>query len=368
MTEGRRPFRPPWWPENEPFPPAGPAWRRRRGHFVRRVGLILVAFFLLTFLATALAAVLFSGRFGPAHHRTFGPLIGLLALLLLFFLFGGVGRVVRRTAQPLGDVMEAADRVSAGQYDVRVRERGSPEVRRLARSFNSMTQRLGASEELRRNLLADVAHELRTPLSIIQGNAEAMLDGVYAADAAHLEPLLDEARVMSRLLDDLQTLSTAEAGVLALHREPVEPAQLVEDAASAFRPEAESLGVAVEVDVADGLPLIQADRVRVGEILANLMTNSLRATSRGGSVRISAELADGERGVAFSVADTGPGIPPEVLPHVFERFVKAGPSGGAGLGLAIAKGLVESHGGEISAESRPGEGTRMRFVLPVAEA
>src|SRR5207249_1154884 len=126
------------------------------------------------------------------------------------------------------------DRVAAGDYQARVREAGFPEMRRLARSFNQMTERLGSNEQRRRDLLADIAHELRTPLSVIQGHTEGMLDGLYPADAAHLEPLLEETKVMARLLDDLQTLSTAEAGALKLHRELVQPGHLVEDAVAAF--------------------------------------------------------------------------------------------------------------------------------------
>ena len=342
-------------------------WRFRRGHFVRRIGLVLAAFFALTFVTSSLAAALISGAFGLGHRRGFAFTAGIAGLALLFFGFVAFGRAVRRTTQPLGEVMEAADRVAAGQYDVGVDERGSGEMRRLARSFNAMTERLRSSEEQRRNLLADVAHELRTPLSIIQGNTEAMLDGLYPADRPHLEPVLEEARVMARLLEDLRVLSTAEAGVLPLHRETVEPSQLVEDAAAAFRSEAESAGIDLSFRISGAVRPLDVDPVRIGEVLANLLSNALRATASGGTVIVSTEPWQGDAAVAFAVEDSGPGIPPEVLPHVFERFVKAGPSGGAGLGLAIAKSLVEAHGGEISVDSRPGRGTRMRFVLPAAE-
>src|SRR6266540_3557785 len=212
MPEETR-FRPPWWPEGEPFPPAGPnAWRGMRGHFARRVGLVVAAFFALMFLANALAWALFPG-FGRPGHRGFAPLVGILGIGLLIALVAA-GRAVRRFGRPVGEVMEAASRVAAGDYEGRVGEQGPREMRRLARSFNAMTKRLQANEEQRRNLLADVAHELRTPLSVIQGGAEGMLDGLYPIDRAHLEPLLEETRVMSRLLDDLQVLSTAEAGTL----------------------------------------------------------------------------------------------------------------------------------------------------------
>jgi two-component system OmpR family sensor kinase/two-component system sensor histidine kinase BaeS len=233
-------------------------------------------------------------------------------------------------AAPIGEVMEAADRVAGGDYSTRVQVRGPGEVGRLANAFNQMTERLQVNETQRRALLADVAHELRTPLSVIRGNVEGMLDGVYPPDQAHLGPLLEETAVMARLLDDLQTLSTAEAGVLRLHRERVDPAALATDA------------------------------------LANLLTNAIRHTPAGGSVRVVVE--PDPAGVAVVVADTGPGIDPGDLAHVFGRFVKSADSGGAGLGLAIARSLVEAHGGRITAQSAPGQGTVMRFSLPSVDS
>jgi signal transduction histidine kinase len=358
-------FRPPWWPENEPFPPrGGPPWGWKRARFARRVAFGAAIFFALLFATSALAVALVSGALGLGHHRGLAVFAGIAGLGLLF---GGVAlaaRIVRRTAVPLSDVMEAADRVAAGEYGVRIDERGSREMRRLARSFNAMTERLGTSEEQRRILLADVAHELRTPLSVIQGNAEGMLDGLYPPDRAHLEPVVEEIRVMSRLLDDLQTLSTAEAGVLRLHRQSADPGDLVEDAAAAYRPQAEASGVRLDAIVSKGLPTLDVDPVRIGEVLANLLSNAVRATPPGGTVTVSGEPAEDGHRVAFTVQDTGTGIPPEALPHVFDRFLKSSDSGGAGLGLAIAKSLVEAHGGEITAASQPGKGTTMRFVLP----
>jgi signal transduction histidine kinase len=356
-------FRPPWWPENEPFPPQGPrAWRGARRHFARRLFIGVALFLLLVFAANALAVAVFSG-FGRHGHRGFGPVVAILGFGLIVALVAA-GRAVRRLARPVGALMEAADRVAAGDYDARVPERGQGELRRLTRSFNAMAQRLQAHEEQRRNLLADVAHELRTPLSVIQGNAEGMLDGLYPMDRAHLVPLLEEAKVMSRLLDDLHTLSTAEAGALRLHTEPVEPGTLVEDAADAFRAAAQSVGVSLESRVAQSLLPLEVDPTRIGQVLANLLSNALRHTPSGGSVLISAEPEPGGDGIAFAVTDAGSGIPADLLPHVFDRFVKASGSGGAGLGLAIAKSLVEAHGGTITAQSSPGEGTTIRFTIP----
>ncbi|HKQ00292.1 MAG TPA: HAMP domain-containing sensor histidine kinase, partial [Actinomycetes bacterium] len=305
--------------------------------------------------------------FGPGEggRGWSGPPFFLIILGLLGVAFLA-GRAVRRVAAPIGDVMEAADRVAGGDYSTRVRVRGPGEVGRLASSFNQMTERLQASETQRRALLADVAHELRTPLSVIRGNVEGMLDGVYPPDEAHLGPVLEETAVMARLLDDLQTLSTAEAGVLRLHRERIDPAALAQDAAAALRSRADRAGVGLDCRADGPVPEVDVDPVRIGEVLANLLTNAIRHTPSGGSVRVVVEPAPG--GVAFTVADTGPGIDARDLPHVFDRFVKSADSGGAGLGLAIARSLVEAHGGRITAESTHGQGTTMRFVVPAVES
>ena len=357
--------RPPWWPEGEPFPPAWGGGRRR---FARRVGLVVALVLGFFFVAGGFAwRWSGGGGFGPwAGGRGWsGPPFPLIILGLLGVAFLA-GRAVRRMAAPIGDVMEAADRVAGGDYSTRVQVRGPGEVGRLASSFNQMTERLQASETQRRALLADVAHELRTPLSVIRGNVEGMLDGVYPPDEAHLGPVLEETAVMARLLDDLQTLSTAEAGVLRLHRERIDPAALAQDAAAAFRSRADRAGVGLDCRAAGPVPEVDVDPVRIGEVLANLLTNAIRHTPSGGAVRVVVEPAPG--GVAFTVADTGPGIDARDLPHVFDRFVKSADSGGAGLGLAIARSLVEAHGGRITAASAPGQGTTMRFVLPAVES
>lgn len=357
---GRGGFRPPWWPEGEPFPPHGPmAWRGMRRRFARRIALFFAAFVGLVFLLGYLASRFFDEGLDGRDGRPF-PFFGVLALVLVVVL---VGRWLRRTAGPIGRVMEAADRVAGGDYSVRVAEWGSRDVRRLVRAFNQMAERLESDESRRRELLADVAHEVRTPLSVIRGDLEGMLDGVYPADPAHLGRIVEETRVMGRLLEDLQTLSTAEAGALRLHREPVDAAFLVEDALGAFAGRAEAMGVALVAAVADGLPELRVDRVRIGEVLSNLLANALRHTPRGGS--ISVEAAAGEGVVVFTVRDTGEGIPEVDLQRIFDRFVRGHDSGGSGLGLAIARSLVLAHGGTIVAESDPGRGTSIRFSLPV---
>jgi len=325
----------------------------------RRFVLRFAVFFLLFLVAVVIVNVLaFHGLTG-APRRRFVP-VGAVVLLVL----GGLAllRGVHGFAGPVGDVMEAADRVAEGDYSAHVEERGPREIRSLGRSFNEMTERLRTNEDRRRNLLADVTHELRTPLAVMQANIEGLLDGVYAADREHLALILHETQMMSRLLEDLQTLSTAEAGSLRLHREMITPATLVGEAIAAFQIAAADAGVSLDGRVADGQPPIPVDRLRVAEIFTNLLSNALRHTPRGGSVVVEASaVADA---IAFTVSDSGSGIPADELDHVFDRFSKAADSEGAGLGLAIAKGLVVAHRGEISVTSPHGNGTTVRFSLP----
>jgi two-component system sensor histidine kinase BaeS len=327
-----------------------------RRHFVRKF--VLGSAFLIATIVTF--AVLVGGAIagGPGHGRPFG-LVGLVLVALAVFL---IARAGRRVAAPVADVMEAADRVAAGDYETRVQERGPREVQRLGRAFNEMAERLGTNEPRRRQLLADVTHELRTPLSVIQANLEALIDGLYPIDDAHLRPVLEETKVMARLLDDLQTLSTAEAGVLTLHREPTDPRQLIDTAVHAFTARAEEAGVRLETRGADSLPEIDVDRLRVGEVLSNLLSNALRHTPAGGEIVVEAHSTEDR--VEFSISDTGTGIAQEHLPHVFDRFSRAPDSPGAGLGLTIAKTLVEAHGGQVRVESGPA-GTTFAFTLPV---
>jgi signal transduction histidine kinase len=263
------------------------------------------------------------------------------------------------------DLIDAAGQVEAGDLSAHVPEHGPRELRALARAFNAMLERLRLDETERRRLLADLTHELRTPVSVIQGNLEAMVDGVYPADESHLTPVLDETRVLSRLIDDLRTLTLAESGALVLHRESTDLGVLAGEVVAAFRPQAEAAGVILRAEVADDVPLVDVDPLRIREVLTNLTSNALRHTPGGGSVRILVSLdAEGKRTV-LSVADTGRGILPEDLPRVFDRFYKSDDSTGSGLGLAIAKNLVTAHGGEIRAESTLGQGSTVRFMLPL---
>jgi signal transduction histidine kinase len=224
-----------------------------------------------------------------------------------------------------------------------------------------MTARLHANEEQRRHLLADVAHELRTPLSVVRGNLEGMLDGVYPRDDAQLTAIIEQTAHMTRLLEDLRTLSLAEAGTLQLFLEPTDIGELIADVVAAFRAKADAAGVAL-IASTSSVSDIDVDPTRLREVLENLVTNALRYTPADGTIRIDA--TPNETGVTITVADTGTGISPTILPVLFQRFAKSADSGGSGLGLGIAKRLIDAHGGTISAESEPGHGTTIRIWLP----
>jgi two-component system sensor histidine kinase BaeS len=352
-------FRPPWWPEDEPFPPRGD-WREMRRMFFRRIAIAAVFFFGFLLVVGWISALVFHGGWGgPRGPRPFPGLFLLLGLAFVGFVV--LGRAVRRTAGPIGDVMDAASKVANGDYSARAPVHGPQDVRDLADAFNEMAAKIEAGEGQRRNLVADVTHELRTPLAVIQGRIEGMLDEVYVPDREHLGLVLQQTQVLGRLLDDLSLLSKAEAGALRLERERVGPSELVNAAVAAYRAEAEERGVAIRAVVSGDLPTVDVDRIRIGEVLSNLLTNAVRYTPSGGTITVSADRA--AEGVAFAVADTGAGIPAEDLPHVFDRFAKSSDSRGSGLGLAIARSLVQAHGGAISARS-DASGTTIRFVLP----
>jgi signal transduction histidine kinase len=303
-----------------------------------------------------------------------------LALPLLAVALGT--RMFRSFATPVAGVMAAADAVADGDLSVRLDESGSRDFRQLARSFNHMTRELEQAERRRRNLTADVAHELRTPLHIIQGNLEGILDGVYEPTAGHIQATLDETALLGRLVEDLNTLSLAEAGQLELVREPVDVAELLADVRTSFSGQAEAAEITLEIGDGgsqeagpeeSGLqkPLIvSADVGRLDQVLSNLVANAIRHTPAGGAVTLGAQpLAPLAAGVRLSVSDTGAGIPPEGLPYVFDRFWRGDPSrshkeGSLGLGLAIAQQLVEAHGGRIRVESELGQGTTFTVELP----
>jgi signal transduction histidine kinase len=329
---------------------------------VRRVALVLAAVLFLSALgAASLVSMLIGGRGLGEMTRHLSPIFA--AAVAGLFLAALLFAAVRRVGIPLGDIVEAAGRIAEGDYSARVREHGPPSLRMVGGAFNSMAARLGLQDRQRRHLMADIAHELRTPLSVIQGRLEGLLDGVYPRDDARLNEVLEETRILARLVEDLRTLANAESGMLALQREPTDAAILIQDVVSSLSPEADRRRVSLRVDVPSDLPLLSIDPLRIREVLANLLSNALPHTPAGGGVSITARVVD--QRLVVTVADTGSGIATEDLPRIFDRFYKGVQSRGSGLGLTIARNLVTAHGGEISAESRPGQGTTITFTLPL---
>ena len=268
---------------------------------------------------------------------------------------------------PLQRLVGAARAVAAGDLRRRIEPRGPKETRELAQAFNQMAEALAEAEQRRRSFTADIAHELRTPLSVLQANLSAMLDGVYMPTKEELAALYDESLRLNRLVQDLFQLAAFDAGQMQLEVEPVNLGRLLEGTVRVFQPAADAKGLAVSTDWPADL-VVKGDRNRLGQVLTNLLTNSLRHTDPGGVIRVSARAVDGMAEV--TVQDNGEGIAPDDLPHVFDRFWRAERSrsrdyGGAGLGLAIAKQLIEAMGGSIGAESQPGGGARFWFTLPL---
>jgi len=352
--------RPPWWPDNEPWPPHAPG---RGGYvtrmrFFRRFALLAAVMMLCAVFGVAALGWLTATSLGIiSSERRAAPM-----LLLAAGLVGAVGAVaaivvlagaLRRVGGPLAAVMEAADRVAAGDYTARVAERGPPPIRALARAFNTMTLRLQDHDRLRRDLMADIAHELRTPLTIIQGRLEGLLDGVYPRDEAQLQQLLEETHVLSRLVDDLRTLAL---------REPTDVAALAGDVVRALAGEAGKAAVTMTIEAPADLAPIEIDPVRIREVIGNLLSNALRHTPAGGSVTVSVTAIGGD--VSVEVRDTGTGMTPADLAQAFDRFYKGAQSRGSGLGLTIARSLVAAHGGQIQASSAAGGGMRISFTLP----
>jgi two-component system OmpR family sensor kinase/two-component system sensor histidine kinase BaeS len=291
-----------------------------------------------------------------------------VGIVFVFFVLGLAflaARNIRRMSRPLDELVEASNKVAEGDYSVRVEERGPSETRSLLHGFNSMAERLQRHHEQRQNMLADVSHELRTPITVIQGNVEGILDGMYPADEARLRSILEETQILSRLVDDLRTMALAESGSLQLRREPVDLAPVVREVLAGFDGQVHEKEINVELQLAD-VETVNVDPLRVREVLTNLLSNAFRYTPRGGEVRVGlTETKTGEEGSAtLFVQDSGPGIESADLPHIFDRFYKSSDSGGMGLGLSIARYLVEAHGGRIWAESETGKGTKISFTLP----
>jgi signal transduction histidine kinase len=296
--------------------------------------------------------------------------------LVAGLLAAGISLVVARwlargMTQPLRDMASAARRMETGDYTTRVHTRSRDEVGQLAAAFNRMSAELQNLEQSRRDLVANVSHELKTPIAAIRAHLENLLDGVEHPDRQTLQVMLSQTERLSRLIEQLLELSRLESGELPLQREDVPLAPLVTQVLSEIDVARSDSGVAVESELPEDLPAVDADRERVHQVLYNLLDNAVRFTPSGGAVTVSAQRHNGS--VEVQVADTGMGIPSEHLPRLFERFYRADPArsredGGTGIGLAIARSVVEAHGGHIRAESELGKGSVFTFDLPVASA
>ncbi len=294
--------------------------------------------------------------------------VWLAALVATVLAFGLSLLIVRTISQPLGRVASAAASVAHGDLTARAPVAGPAEVRSVAEAFNFMADSLDRQETLRRSMLADIAHELRTPLAVMQAQIEALTDGIFPTTPEHLEPLSGQARQLTRLVDDLRMLALADAGRLDLERSAVALPALIANLLAVFARESAAGGVAITSEIPEELPPLDADPVRLRQVLSNLLSNALRHTPPGGTIQVEAHH---EASVArIILSDTGEGIRPEDMPHVFERFYRADRSrsrstGGSGLGLAIARRLTEAHGGAIEAASSPGAGTTVTLTWPL---
>ena len=302
---------------------------------------------------------------GPiSRFLLWGSLVAVaIAIAITFFLS-------RRILAPVKALTLTAKLLGQGDFSQRIHVRDKGEMGELAQAFNSMADDLERAEQLRRDMVADVAHELRTPLTNLTGYLEAVEDGVKKPDKETIRILQDEASLLARLVDELQELSLAEAGELRLDCQTQDMSRLIDQVVTPLRLQVAAKGVSVSVDLPDNLPPVNIDSQRISQVLRNLLDNAVAHTAEGNTVTVTAWQQDNQ--VKVSVADTGEGIPAEELPNIFERFYRVDKSrtratGGSGLGLTIARRLVEAHGGSIEARSEPGKGSLFIFTIPISE-
>jgi two-component system sensor histidine kinase BaeS len=272
--------------------------------------------------------------------------------------------------RPVRDLTRAAQTLASGQLSHRVKVSGDDELASLGKAFNQMAESLQQAEQSRRDMTADIAHELRTPLAVQRAHLEAIQDGIYSLNLESLEPVLQQNHTLARLVEDLRTLALADSGQLTLNRTPNDLAELVGHVVERFKPQASSRQVELHLDpVQASLPRVSFDPVRIEQVITNLVSNALRYTPENGKIRLCLSSQPGQ--VHLQVHDDGPGISPQDLPHIFERFYRAGHSrsreeGGTGIGLAIARQLAEAHGGTLTASNHPQGGAEFTLSLPAA--
>ena len=294
------------------------------------------------------------------QYLLLGAVLALIAALLITLFLS------KRLSAPIHALTVATGRIGAGDFTAKVNSAGSDEVAELVTNFNSMATELSQAEERRRNLIADVAHELRTPVGDIRAYLEAIHDGLMEPNKSNLDSIYEDITLLSRLINDLQLVATADSGRLGLVRQPEDISQVVSNVITTVRLQLDSKKITIKLDLPK-LPQIEIDAQRISQVLRNLLDNALRHTPSGGEITVSIHENSGS--IEVSVSDTGEGIPADDLPHVFERFFRVDKSrarhtGGSGLGLTIAKRLIEAHGGKIRVQSEVGKGSTFTFTIP----
>jgi signal transduction histidine kinase len=350
-------------PEGEPEPPVRPRPADARRRFRRRLLLVAVA----PVVGWLVMAGVVSAATRHWNDRPRGLAFGIGSIAVVA---GAAALASRRISHPVGDLLDAAEQVATGDYGVDVEVRGPRELRLLTETFNEMAARLAANEEQRRRFLADITHELRNPLAVLQSRIEAQMDGVHPRDDHHVASLLEETRRLGHLVDDLHTLALAETGRLVLQQEAVALGVLVEEVVGRHDAQARQRDVALRASIGAELPKTWVDPARVRQVLDNLLANAIRHTPAGGEVLVEVATLPGSGSgdgptVRCRVTDAGPGFRDEQLGQIFDRFKRAGDSRGSGLGLSIARDLVQAHGGMIDASNDPTTGgASVSFTLP----
>ncbi|HCK66562.1 MAG TPA: hypothetical protein DHW49_09870 [Anaerolineae bacterium] len=325
-----------------------------------------------------LVAIFFIGGTAALFYLLFSEYVGVRNIWLLvcgapfvvfIIIIFTIFNLYMRFGKPMENLFNTINAVSEGNLSARVPENKSDMFSELITRFNKMVDELERADKQRRNLTADIAHELRTPLHIIQGNLEGVIDGVYKPTNEHINNTLDETKLLTRLINDLQTLSLAESHQLPLHPTRFLLADLIHDLTSSFSSQAKSLGIHLESNIKDSSSEINADYDRLNQVLSNLISNAIRHTPKDGKILIETESSTSqERSVRIIVKDSGEGIASEDLPFIFDRFWRGDKSRSgrinSGLGLAIAKQLIEAHKGSIEVKSEVGKGSEFIIELP----
>jgi signal transduction histidine kinase len=342
--------------------------KKRRNRFVPFAIFFIITAFIFVGGIAAILYFLFSQY---TNIRNIWILVCGAPVVLVVFVLLTIFNLYTRYGRPLEELFNAINKVEEGNLSVRVAEKNSDMFSDLFKRFNKMVGELERAEQQRRNLTADIAHELRTPLHIIQGNLEGVIDGVYEPTSEHINNTLDETKLLARLVNDLQTLSLAETGQLPLHPTRFLLADLIHDLTSSFSSQAASQSIDLKIHIADPTQTLTADYDRLNQVLSNLISNALRHTPQSGTISIETGTGSSEeRSVRITVKDTGAGIASEDLPFIFDRFWRGDRSRTerthSGLGLAISKQLIHAHSGriEVQSEGLPGKGTMFTIELP----